>query len=307
MKGSRYGLGILICIIGIGLFTPGRSTASDCCDCPPEAVIKPGPDSRPYAEDIKQLQLYLRQLGLYRGLCDGKFTVATSRSLKTYQRMNRLPETGIIDALTWETIGKSTRTLHVTVQPPSANLRLIVDTRNLTLTVLVDGEPFREFPVAIGKRETPTPIGDWVITKKGKWSGGFGTRWLGLNVPYGMFGIHGTNKPWSIGRTESHGCVRMFNRDVETVFRWVRVGTPVHIIGDPFAGRRPLLRGERGSDVFYLQKRLIQLGYFQSNPDGIFGYETERAVIRFQTAMKLKKTGQIGPREYFQLRLNATE
>ena len=46
------------------------------------------------------------------------------------------------------------------------------------------------------------------------WGGGFGTRWLGLNVPWGIYGIHGTNQPWSIGTQASAGCIRMFNRHV---------------------------------------------------------------------------------------------
>lgn len=307
LKGSRYLAFVLILVCGVGLVIGGESKAQTDCDCPPEMVIKPGSASSADGEDIKQIQVLLQKLGLFRGRCDGRFNAETVRALKAYQRAKHIKETGFIDGPTWESIGNSIRSQLVTIKPPSENVRLIIDTRNLSLTVLVDGQPFKEFPVAIGKRETPTPIGDWNIIKKGKWSGGFGTRWLGLNVPYGIFGIHGTNKPWSIGRTESHGCIRMFNRDVEAVYSWVRVGTPVHIIGDPFVGRRHLMRGERGSDVLYLQKRLKQLGYFKSQPDGVFGYDTEKAILLFQTKMKMTKTGQVGSREYSRLRLNTVE
>ncbi len=53
-----------------------------------------------------------------------------------------------------------------------------------------------------------------------------GTRKLGLGMGYA---IHGTNKPWSIGRAASHGCIRMLNKDIEELYTMVEVGTPVFI------------------------------------------------------------------------------
>ena len=50
-----------------------------------------------------------------------------------------------------------------------------------------------------------------------------------LNVPWGIYGIHGTDKPWSIGQAVSHGCVRMYNQDAEELYGKVPVGTPVRI------------------------------------------------------------------------------
>lgn len=43
------------------------------------------------------------------------------------------------------------------------------------------------------------------------------------------YGIHGTDSPASIGRSVSHGCVRLRNRDISTLFGMVSVGTPVFI------------------------------------------------------------------------------
>lgn len=45
--------------------------------------------------------------------------------------------------------------------------------------------------------------------------------------PSGEYAIHGTNRPESIGRFASYGCIRMLNRDVLDLFARVRVGTPV--------------------------------------------------------------------------------
>lgn len=63
---------------------------------------------------------------------------------------------------------------------------------------LIDTEKniiLKKYTVASGKPETPSPVGTWKVTCTAKWSGGFGTRWIGLNVPWGIYGIHGTNKP----------------------------------------------------------------------------------------------------------------
>ena len=59
---------------------------------------------------------------------------------------------------------------------------------------------------------------------------GLGSRWIGLSNP--QYGIHGTTKPWEIGRRISHGCVRLFNRVVELVFDIVHVGTEVLMVND---------------------------------------------------------------------------
>jgi lipoprotein-anchoring transpeptidase ErfK/SrfK len=43
----------------------------------------------------------------------------------------------------------------------------------------------------------------------------------------GRYGIHGTNKPQSIGKAASYGCIRMRNEDILALYGRVRTGTPV--------------------------------------------------------------------------------
>lgn len=89
----------------------------------------------------------------------------------------------------------------------------------------------QEYPVAVGKPETPTPTGVYkVITKIVNPGGVLGTRWMGLDIPDGPYGIHGTNDPSSIGREISNGCIRMYNEDVEVLFGTVKIGTVVTIV-----------------------------------------------------------------------------
>lgn len=185
--------------------------------------------------------------------------------------------------------------LHEPYVPPAAgqlHIEINLDTRRLTL--FLNHLPIRSYPVAVGKGSTPTPPGRWrVIYKARNWGGGFGTRWLGLNVPWGIYGIHGTNKPGSIGSRASAGCVRMFNRHVEELFELVPLGTTVQITGGPGPGHRAVVNGDRGADVLMLQSRLHELGLYDGPLDGVFGWGTEQAVRRLQKERGLPVDGVV--------------
>ncbi|MGN7170575.1 L,D-transpeptidase, partial [Paenibacillus cellulositrophicus] len=78
------------------------------------------------------------------------------------------------------------------------------------LVVRSKDQTIKEYTVAFGNPTTPTPIGEYQIVYKGKnWGAAFGPRWLGLNVPWGTYGIHGTNNPYSITRSPTLKSVRI--------------------------------------------------------------------------------------------------
>jgi LysM repeat protein len=105
-----------------------------------------------------------------------------------------------------------------------------VNTYHRQLTFHESERPVKTYPVGVGKSSTPTPIGSYkVINKILNPGGALGSRWLGLSIPDGVYGIHGTNNPASIGGYVSNGCIRMHNRDVEELFPLVNVGAPVVI------------------------------------------------------------------------------
>ncbi|MCG6553716.1 MAG: L,D-transpeptidase family protein [Candidatus Magnetominusculus sp. LBB02] len=58
-----------------------------------------------------------------------------------------------------------------------------------------------------------------------------GDYWLQLSIP--SYGIHGTNKPYSVGRRISSGCIRLYPDDIEDLFSYVKVNTPVKILREP--------------------------------------------------------------------------
>ncbi|TCS74932.1 putative peptidoglycan binding protein [Effusibacillus lacus] len=186
---------------------------------------------------------------------------------------------------------------------PTGEISLQIDPLRNRLTVLIDGVVYKQFPIALGKPETPTPAGEWMVLNKYKnWGSGFGTRWIGLNVPWGIYGIHGTNKPGSIGHDASHGCVRMLNRHVEELYEWVEPGTPVTILGHPLREPqlepRRLAAGDSGSDVLLIQSRLRSAGFYKGIPDGRFGLSTEKALKSFEEANGLPVDGVMSLHDY---------
>ncbi len=65
-----------------------------------------------------------------------------------------------------------------------------------------------------------------------------GLCWVGLSLP--GYGIHGTPNPELIGKTGSHGCIRLTNWDAQRLGRMVRSGTPVRFVRDgELALKRP--------------------------------------------------------------------
>jgi LysM repeat protein len=66
------------------------------------------------------------------------------------------------------------------------------------------------------------------------------------------YGIHGTNQPELIGQMVSHGCIRMYNKDVEQLYDQVALGTPVHIVASlPGEIGRPLTPTDRAPSWGY--------------------------------------------------------
>jgi len=143
---------------------------------------------------------------------------------------------------------------------PSAYSRLggparsvLVDTNLRMLEVREGGKLLAAFPITPGSTEHPAPIGEWKIAgiapwpwyrydegvlKRGERTQTFfmfppgvnspvGILWAGLNRP--GTGIHGTAYPETIGRSGSHGCIRLANWDAATFYTLAQKGMPVTI------------------------------------------------------------------------------
>jgi lipoprotein-anchoring transpeptidase ErfK/SrfK len=104
-----------------------------------------------------------------------------------------------------------------------------IDTKMRVLKLFKNWILLNHYSVAVGKPFTPTPQGNWKIIMKGLWGEQFGGHFMQLNIPWGIYGIHGTDMPWSISQAVSHGCIRMNKKDAEELYNTVPIGTPVHI------------------------------------------------------------------------------
>lgn len=256
-------------------------------------------------DDVMELQQGLKFYGFYDGPENGIFDRTTEHAVRNFQQKAQLTVDGKVGTETWKALAATF--LYPAVaksKDPEGELSIVIDLNKRQLFLYSGGNLHKAYPVAIGKSKTPSPIGEWKIVNKSRnWGGGFGTRWLGLNVPWGIYGIHGTNKPWSIGNSASAGCFRMFNHQVEELYRWVKIGTPVKVVGntDPSFPQRTLEKGMTGQDVVYLQLALREMGFDPGTADARFGSSTEDAVKALQSLYGIPADGVAGPDVYYLL------
>ncbi|AJA08404.1 hypothetical protein SKP52_07415 [Sphingopyxis fribergensis] len=129
--------------------------------------------------------------------------------------------------------------------------KLVVDKSEGVLKVYDEADKLvAQFPATMGSSHDPLPIGKWKIQGVSRnpdfhynpklfWdvsdskeavllqpgpNSPVGVVWLDLNKPH--YGIHGTSEPHTIGRAESHGCVRLTNWDAARLAQMVKPGTP---------------------------------------------------------------------------------
>ncbi len=98
-------------------------------------------------------------------------------------------------------------------------------------------------PIGIGSCATPTPLGGFfldALLKPPQPGGPYGDYAYGTSAfseslaafdgGPAVIGIHGTNDPSSIGKSESNGCIRMYNQDIDKLAPLLPLGTPVEIM-----------------------------------------------------------------------------
>jgi lipoprotein-anchoring transpeptidase ErfK/SrfK len=131
----------------------------------------------------------------------------------------------------------------------------IVVSKNRHVLMLVDseGKQLAQYPASTGSEHDPLPIGTWKVESvlanptyhynpKLFWDAApgdknatipagpnnpVGVAWIDLSKPH--YGIHGTPVPASIGKSESHGCIRLTNWSAAEVAQLVAAGTAVDL------------------------------------------------------------------------------
>jgi hypothetical protein len=119
---------------------------------------------------------------------------------------------------------------------------ILVDPGRFTLSLYQSCRRIAVYPVGIGTGSTPTPVGYFYLQsllRPSTPNGVYGVYAYGLSgysaVIHnwrwgGLVGLHGTNDPSGIGHDVSHGCIRMYNRDIEALERILPLGTPIAIV-----------------------------------------------------------------------------
>ena len=135
---------------------------------------------------------------------------------------------------------------------PEAAAQVIVDASDGTvLLAAADGTVVAQFPASTGSEHDPLPLGEWKVTviavdptfsynpdlfwdadpehAKAKLAAGpnnpVGRVWIELSKEH--YGIHGTPEPSRVGKSESHGCIRVTNWTAVLLSAVVKSGMPV--------------------------------------------------------------------------------
>jgi len=139
---------------------------------------------------------------------------------------------------------------------PGTVARMEVDKTRRQIRAYGDGDVLLAvYPATVGSVERPAPEGEWAVRTTapnptytydpsrltfGKASQGKLTIKAGPNNPVGStwidltkdtYGIHGTPDPRMVGKSASHGCVRLTNWDVRQLSLAVKKGTKVAFVG----------------------------------------------------------------------------
>lgn len=142
------------------------------------------------------------------------------------------------------------------VLPEAERQGIVINLSELRLFYYPGNGTVMTFPIGIGKEGWQTPTGSTLIAKKRK-----NPSWIpptsireekpdlpeiippgpenplgahALNLGWPGYVIHGTNRPYGIGKRSSHGCIRLYPEDISLLFDKVKEGTPVTIIDTPY-------------------------------------------------------------------------
>lgn len=184
---------------------------------------------------VADAQKLLSARGYFEKPADGIYNLETREAIARFQESERIAVTGQLDPATFCRLSEAVTSEIALASSPKprvvsaiARPNIMINRSVRRLTLFSGNAPVRQYPVAIGKPSTPTPLGNYAIATKILNPGGvLGTRWMGLN--FDAYGVHGTNRPWLIGQMVSNGCIRMHNANAEELFALIVVGTPVYI------------------------------------------------------------------------------
>jgi lipoprotein-anchoring transpeptidase ErfK/SrfK len=149
----------------------------------------------------------------------------------------------------FQTAGEQILVPNVITPYPSPVSKIVVDKSDRSVSAVdAEGKVIAFYPATIGSRHDPLPVGTWKVmgaqldpvfnyNPKLFWDADpshskatiapgpnspVGSAWIGLTKKH--YGIHGAPEPSTIGKTQSHGCIRLTNWDAEQLANLVSKG-----------------------------------------------------------------------------------
>ncbi|MDR3415923.1 MAG: L,D-transpeptidase family protein [Nevskia sp.] len=142
------------------------------------------------------------------------------------------------------------------IVPAGAVKGILINVAELRLYYFMpDGSAVLSFPLGIGREGWQTPLGGTRVARKvvhPVWVPTPSERTENPDLPASVapgpdnpmgdyalylarrgYAIHGTNRPFSIGRRDSHGCIRLYPEDIARLYALAGVGTPVTVVDQP--------------------------------------------------------------------------
>ncbi len=141
------------------------------------------------------------------------------------------------------------------ILPDAPRRGIVINLAELRLYHYAADGSVASMAIGIGTEAAQTPLGDTTVVGKRRnptwWppasiraerpdlpasvppgpDNPLGDRALDLGWP--LYRIHGTNRPYGVGRRVSHGCIRLYAEDIAALFEAVAVGTPVRVVDQP--------------------------------------------------------------------------
>jgi L,D-transpeptidase ErfK/SrfK len=176
------------------------------------------------------------------------------------------------------------------VLPDADEEGLVINVPEMRLFDYTGEEDPEVFSVAIGDQADPSILGEFRVGRKREdptWhvpasiraespelpeqvppgpDNPLGSRWMTIGRT--SYGIHGTNTRWSIGREATHGCLRLYEDEVQRLYERVPEGTRIQIVYQPFKWG---LEGDR----IYLE---VHPDLYGQRPDRLTAFELPRAL-----------------------------
>jgi len=326
---------------------------------PTQAPNTAYPGKLQYGSTGKGVETVQRQLE-YLGYFDRKVTSGyykhTQAAVKEFQKQNGLADDGSVGEETWAALFAAdvvypNNTPRPTPEPTPIPYFVEVDVANQLIKIFRRDanqeftDLYKIFTASTGTPSFPSDVGTWTLTGRTArwahfptWGGGYAQYWTRINssIAFHSF-LYGSDRRINmrsvnrLGKTASHGCIRLTIQDAKWIYDNLGQGVEVWIHEDglldpelkhahrpgsfneragihnatpeptqapvynsavtPQSELRELKIGSEGEDVFWLQSRLKELGLYQGTVTGQYREGTRDAVRAYQRANSLRGGG----------------